>query len=70
MKKTADTHTQNMQYLILLLGNKVYATARQFYACTVRTVNIFKISIVADMTLWNGIVADVPEENVPYNSCK
>jgi len=30
----------------------------------VRTLNIFKTFIVPDVTLWNGIAADVPEENV------
>ena len=30
----------------------------------VRAINIFKKSFVPDVTLWNGIVADVPEENV------
>lgn len=28
------------------------------------TINMFKTSIVPDVTLWNGIVAHVPEENV------
>jgi hypothetical protein len=27
-------------------------------------IKMFKTSIVPDVTLWNGIVADVPEENV------
>lgn len=30
------------------------------------TINTFKMSIVSDVTLWNGIVADVPEENVQF----
>ena len=30
----------------------------------IRRMYIFKPSIVPDVTLWNGITADVPEENV------
>ena len=31
-----------------------------------RRINICKTSIVLDVTLWNGIAVDVPEENVRF----